>query len=188
MFINIRLLGGILTIALVLNTCTAEVFTALAEMEELLDTEAVLIANLISYVDAQEEKLSYLRRWVQVGIELLMSSAELNFTHFSNYSGEFVNIKENTAKHQPTYQRIWRIQSMHICWRNDWQVIGKRLKMWWRKMLEVVSVFSHSNDSFLFLSLTFIRLIAFEQISWKMSQITEMCWNSRPTRTWMVLP
>lgn len=65
MFINgsrIRLLGGILAIVVAFNTCTAEVFTALAEMEELLDTEAVLIANLISYVDAQEEKLNYLRR------------------------------------------------------------------------------------------------------------------------------
>lgn len=57
-----RLVGGIVTIMFMLNTCTAEVFTALAEMEELLDTEAVLIANLVSYVDAQEEKLSYLRR------------------------------------------------------------------------------------------------------------------------------
>lgn len=55
-------LGGMFSFVLVLNTCTAEVFTALAEMEELLDTEAVLIANLISYVDAQEEKLNYLRR------------------------------------------------------------------------------------------------------------------------------
>lgn len=50
---------------LMFSICTAEVFTALAEMEELLDTEAVLIANLISYVDAQEEKLSYLRRYVR---------------------------------------------------------------------------------------------------------------------------
>lgn len=60
-----RLLGGLVSIVLMFSTCTAEVFTALAEMEELLDTEAVLIANLISYVDAQEEKLSYLRRCVR---------------------------------------------------------------------------------------------------------------------------
>lgn len=48
-----RLLGGVLSFVLIINTCQAEMFTALAEMEELLDTEAVLIANLISYVDAQ---------------------------------------------------------------------------------------------------------------------------------------
>lgn len=59
---RLRLLGGILSISLMINMCTAELFTALAEMEELLDTEAVLISNLISYVDAQEEKLNYLRR------------------------------------------------------------------------------------------------------------------------------
>lgn len=42
--------------------CQAEVFTALAEMEELLETEAVLINNLEAYVAAQENKLNYLRR------------------------------------------------------------------------------------------------------------------------------
>lgn len=57
-----RLLSGVLSLVLIINTCQAEMFTALAEMEELLDTEAVLIANLISYVDAQEDKLNYLRR------------------------------------------------------------------------------------------------------------------------------
>ncbi|XP_049537788.1 prolyl 4-hydroxylase subunit alpha-1 isoform X2 [Anopheles darlingi] len=42
-----------------------ELFTALADMEELLETEAVLIANLDNYVQAQEEKLLQLRRKVQ---------------------------------------------------------------------------------------------------------------------------
>lgn len=45
-----------------IKLCTAEVYTALAEMEELLETEAVLIGNLEAYIDAQEEKLLYLRR------------------------------------------------------------------------------------------------------------------------------
>lgn len=52
---------GILAV-FAIHVCTAEIFTALAEMEELLETEAVLISNLESYVDAQEEKLNYLRR------------------------------------------------------------------------------------------------------------------------------
>lgn len=43
--------------------CHGEVFTALAEMEELLETEAVLIGNLEAYIEAQDEKLSYLRRY-----------------------------------------------------------------------------------------------------------------------------
>lgn len=42
--------------------CTAEVFTAMAEMEELLETEAVLINNLEAYVEAHEYKLNYLKR------------------------------------------------------------------------------------------------------------------------------
>lgn len=43
-------------------TC-AELFTALAEMEELLDTEAVLVANLEAYISAHEEKLKFLKRF-----------------------------------------------------------------------------------------------------------------------------
>lgn len=39
-----------------------ELFTALADMEELLETEAVLITNLDNYVQAQEEKLMQLRQ------------------------------------------------------------------------------------------------------------------------------
>lgn len=42
--------------------CTSELFTALSDMEELLETEAVLINNLEAYVAAQENKLFYLRR------------------------------------------------------------------------------------------------------------------------------
>lgn len=41
---------------------TAEVFTALTDMEELFETEAVLINNLELYIQAQEQKLDYLRR------------------------------------------------------------------------------------------------------------------------------
>lgn len=45
------------------HRCSGEVYTALVEMEELLETEAVLIGNLEAYIDAQEEKLNYLRRF-----------------------------------------------------------------------------------------------------------------------------
>lgn len=45
-----------------IQLCTAELFTALTELEDLLDTEAVLINNLEAYVDAQEKKLIFLRR------------------------------------------------------------------------------------------------------------------------------
>ncbi|KAH8247641.1 hypothetical protein KR038_007567 [Drosophila bunnanda] len=39
----------------------AEVYTALAEMEELLETESVLITNLEGYIRAQENKLNFLK-------------------------------------------------------------------------------------------------------------------------------
>lgn len=39
-----------------------EVYTALAEMEELLETEAVLIANLEGFIDVQQKKLDYLKK------------------------------------------------------------------------------------------------------------------------------
>ncbi|KAH8406942.1 hypothetical protein KR222_000891 [Zaprionus bogoriensis] len=39
-----------------------ELYTALAEMEELLETESVLISNLEGYIRVQEDKLSYLKK------------------------------------------------------------------------------------------------------------------------------
>lgn len=39
-----------------------ELFTALADMEQLLETEAVLITDLENYIQLQEEKLSFFRR------------------------------------------------------------------------------------------------------------------------------
>lgn len=39
-----------------------EVYTALAEMEELLETEAYLISNLEAYIATQEQKLNFLKR------------------------------------------------------------------------------------------------------------------------------
>lgn len=41
---------------------SGEVFTALAEMEELLETEAYLISNLEAYIATQEQKLNFLKR------------------------------------------------------------------------------------------------------------------------------
>lgn len=46
------------------NGCVAELYTALADMEELLETEAVLIDTLNGYIKAQEERLATLRKWV----------------------------------------------------------------------------------------------------------------------------
>lgn len=59
-------LAGVLGLLLLLVVGVArvhgEVYTALAEMEELLETESVLISNLEGYIRVQEDKLSYLKK------------------------------------------------------------------------------------------------------------------------------
>lgn len=44
------------------HDAAAELYTALADMEELLETEAVLIDTLNGYITAQEQRLATLRR------------------------------------------------------------------------------------------------------------------------------
>ncbi|KAJ8875869.1 hypothetical protein PR048_023772 [Dryococelus australis] len=50
----------------------AELYTALVELEELLETEAVLLRTLEGYISAQEEKLSLLRRNVQLPLPITL--------------------------------------------------------------------------------------------------------------------
>lgn len=57
---------SVVTIHLLLLQCvSSEVYTALADMEELLQTEAVLINTLQGYLTAQERKLDLLRRFAE---------------------------------------------------------------------------------------------------------------------------
>jgi prolyl 4-hydroxylase len=52
----------VLVIILSINNVKTELFTALTDMEELLETESVLINNLEGYITAQEQKLAILRK------------------------------------------------------------------------------------------------------------------------------
>ncbi|EDX15015.1 prolyl 4-hydroxylase subunit alpha-1 [Drosophila simulans] len=54
----ILLLGILLLVG---GPANGEVYTALAEMEELLETESVLITNLEGYIRVQEDKLNFLK-------------------------------------------------------------------------------------------------------------------------------
>ncbi|XP_055612351.1 uncharacterized protein LOC129758762 [Uranotaenia lowii] len=56
------LIALFLTLLATFRSGRSELFTALADMEELLETEAVLIANLDNYIRVQEDKLDQLRR------------------------------------------------------------------------------------------------------------------------------
>lgn len=70
-FVQIKMSGSVIR----LMTCVlfavcmypastdGELFTALADMEELLQTESVLITTLQGYITAQERKLELLRRY-----------------------------------------------------------------------------------------------------------------------------
>ncbi|XP_065087046.1 prolyl 4-hydroxylase subunit alpha-1-like [Ochlerotatus camptorhynchus] len=53
---------ALVLLLLTFHTVSTELFTALADMEELLETESVLIANLDNYIRVQENKLNQLRR------------------------------------------------------------------------------------------------------------------------------
>lgn len=45
-----------------LQICEGNIFTAMSEMEELLEAETVLLTNLDKYVGVLEQKLTYLRK------------------------------------------------------------------------------------------------------------------------------
>lgn len=60
--LRLQLALGVLVLALTGVTVRGEVYTALAEMEELLETESVLISNLEGYIRVQEDRLSYLKK------------------------------------------------------------------------------------------------------------------------------
>jgi prolyl 4-hydroxylase len=50
-----------LLITMHISVVTPELYTAVTEMEELLETEALLIDNLENYISVTSKKLEYLR-------------------------------------------------------------------------------------------------------------------------------
>lgn len=50
--------------SLVVTPCQGELYTALVDMEQLLETEAVLINTLDGYIETQERKLRHLKRFM----------------------------------------------------------------------------------------------------------------------------
>ncbi|EDV91421.1 GH14087 [Drosophila grimshawi] len=61
MRLHLALVLGVLVLGLTCVQVSGELYTALAEMEELLETESVLISNLEGYLRVQEDKLTYLK-------------------------------------------------------------------------------------------------------------------------------
>lgn len=52
----------VIVFLLLIGLSNCEFYTALADLEELLETEAVLINTLEQYINAQEVKLNLLRK------------------------------------------------------------------------------------------------------------------------------
>lgn len=59
-----KLIAALLIICSILTSTHAELFTALADMEELLETESVLISTLENFINAQDIRLELLRNKV----------------------------------------------------------------------------------------------------------------------------
>lgn len=53
---------AVILFTLLFGTAYSELYTALADLEELLQTEAVLITTLETYIRAQEQKLDLLKQ------------------------------------------------------------------------------------------------------------------------------
>jgi prolyl 4-hydroxylase len=58
--------AGLIVFSWIMTGVHAELYTCLADMEELLETEALLMRTLDGYIQAQEEKLHVLRRLVNI--------------------------------------------------------------------------------------------------------------------------
>ncbi|XP_055848271.1 prolyl 4-hydroxylase subunit alpha-1-like [Episyrphus balteatus] len=97
-----RTLWSILRIAFIISALTlqvtrTEVFTALAEMEELLETESVLLSNLVGYIGVQQHKLNYLKNKVEeYRREHTEASADIS-TYVSNPINAYLLTKRLTS-------------------------------------------------------------------------------------------
>lgn len=89
----------------------AELYTALVDMEELLETEAVLIDTLHGFISAQEQRLATLRRYVLCVFVYLVCIVDIYIYICENGRAElllFVCVR--------VYTRMWRcIVGMRAC-------------------------------------------------------------------------
>lgn len=61
-FVNTSVCISVLLLACGVQFTTSEVFSALADMEGLIETESYLISNLEAYIKAQQQKLDVLKK------------------------------------------------------------------------------------------------------------------------------
>ncbi|GJQ82951.1 hypothetical protein Trydic_g5951 [Trypoxylus dichotomus] len=89
---------GILLIALLCVNCAfSEVFTALADLEELLQTENFLISTMKSYIASQEQKLSTLRKYFKEYTEQYDKASEDIQSYVANPVNAYLLVKKLTT-------------------------------------------------------------------------------------------
>ncbi|KAL1505429.1 hypothetical protein ABEB36_004999 [Hypothenemus hampei] len=77
--------------------CRCEVFTALVDMEDLLDTEHVLIDTMQNYLRAEEQKIEYLKRYIDHYKEQHNKALEDPQLYLSNPINAYTLVKRLTA-------------------------------------------------------------------------------------------
>ncbi|KAJ8977990.1 hypothetical protein NQ317_004535 [Molorchus minor] len=82
---------------LTVGFANCEVFTALAELENLLDTEAVLISTLENYIRAEEQKTDLLKRYVDIYQKQHNKATDDVQTYVSNPINAYTLVKRLTT-------------------------------------------------------------------------------------------
>lgn len=105
---------GALSFIFLIQLTQADVFASIAEMEDLIATESVLVSLLETYITAYEEKCDYLKR----------SVCYQNYLSFDHYLkiiciGDYRIIRKNIIKQWIVFQHMFIIQLMLIYSQND---------------------------------------------------------------------
>lgn len=90
-------LQAILVFCCSLSTVRSEVFTALADLEDLLETESLLISTLEHYIKAEEEKLNYLKRYAAIYKKQYNKAAEDVQLYVANPINAYTLVKRLTT-------------------------------------------------------------------------------------------
>jgi len=89
--------GRLLLLAVSLAVCSAELYTALVDLEELLESESALLHTLEDYIAAQEHKLQLVKRkYIEFTSEHEEASKDPNF-YLSNPLNAFLLVKRLTV-------------------------------------------------------------------------------------------
>jgi prolyl 4-hydroxylase len=94
---SLFVLQAILVFCCSLSTVRSEVFTALADLEDLLETESLLISTLEHYIKAEEEKLNYLKRYAAIYKKQYNKAAEDVQLYVANPINAYTLVKRLTT-------------------------------------------------------------------------------------------